>query len=89
MLADQRIAPEAHRREVERFGDVPRDRRQQRIGRRLVEHVVAVVPPLGVEPGAELGRRPRRRAHGDRRARTAGSAGARAHRGRATTAGRR
>jgi hypothetical protein len=55
VLADQRIARQLHRPQVERAADVPCGPCQLRHLRRALEHVVAVVAPLGTEAGVEVG----------------------------------
>ena len=51
VLADQRVAGRLHRPEGERLGHVPRRPRLERVRRRVVPHVVAVVPAAAPRTG--------------------------------------
>ena len=65
VLTDDVCARGRHRVEVERTHDVPRVADEQRVRRRRVPHVVAVVPPARTEAGVEVVVGPRRGTHGD------------------------
>ena len=67
VLADQRVARRLHRPEGQRLRHEPRPPGEQRVRRRRVPHVVAVVAPRRREAGVEVVVGPRRVAHGDRR----------------------
>ena len=67
VLADQRVAGRPHRPQGQRLGHEPGPPGEQRVRRRRVPDVVAVVPPRRREAGVEVVVGPRRVAHGDGR----------------------
>jgi hypothetical protein len=55
VLTDQGADRGPHQRQIERLVHVPRHVGDQRVGRRVVPHVIPVTPPGCREAGAEVG----------------------------------
>ena len=68
MLSEDRVAGFVHRVDRDRVGDMPRVPVEERVGGRCREDRVAIPPPLGAEPGVEVGVDEVDGAHRDRRA---------------------